>query len=118
MIKINESNVTIMVADINKAIAFYESIGLKLKARWNDHYAMVEAPGVVIGLHPAEEDLPASEKISIGFMVSKADEAEALLNKNGIQFSRNDEEDSSGIYLHFRDLDGTALYFTQPRWSY
>jgi catechol 2,3-dioxygenase-like lactoylglutathione lyase family enzyme len=118
MIKINESNVTIMVADINKAIAFYESIGLKLKARWDDHYAMVEAPGVTIGLHPGEGNLKASEKISIGFMVSEADEAEALLKKNGIKFDRNDEADSSGIYLHFQDPDGTTLYFTQPKWRY
>jgi len=118
MIKINESNVTIMVADLSKSIAFYESIGLALKARWGDHYAMVEAPGVVIGLHPSDGKLKANEKVSIGFMVSKADEAEALLKKNGIKFDRNDEADASGIYLHFQDPDGITLYFTQPRWNY
>ena len=31
MITINESNITIMVKDMDKAVSFYESIGLTLK---------------------------------------------------------------------------------------
>jgi len=116
MIKINESNVTIMVKDINQSIAFYESIGLTLKARWEDHYAMVQTSGVTIGLHPSDGTAAASEKISIGFMVDKADEAESLLKKNGIAYQRHDGD--SGIYLNFSDPDNTALYFTEPRWNY
>jgi catechol 2,3-dioxygenase-like lactoylglutathione lyase family enzyme len=114
--KINETNVTIMVRDMDRAISFYQSIGLELKKRWENHYAMVTAPGLTIGLHPSEEDLPASETISIGFMVDDANEARALLEKNEIAF--RDEDGKSGIYLHFQDPDGTTLYFTKPAWNY
>jgi predicted enzyme related to lactoylglutathione lyase len=37
MINISETNVTIMVSDMDKAIKFYETIGLTLKQRWDNH---------------------------------------------------------------------------------
>ena len=51
---IKESNITINVKDIDKSISFYQSIGLKIKNRWGNHYAQLSAPGVVIGLHPTK----------------------------------------------------------------
>jgi predicted enzyme related to lactoylglutathione lyase len=115
MIKINGTNVTIMVMNMDKAISFYESIGLKLQNRWGDHYAMMTTTSLTIGLHPAEKEIPASSKISIGFMVDQADEAKELLEKNNIPYKHFD--DKSGVYLNFNDPDGTTLYFTQPKWS-
>jgi catechol 2,3-dioxygenase-like lactoylglutathione lyase family enzyme len=52
MIKINETNVTIMVRNLDESIKFYESIGLKLKQRWGNHYAMFVVKGITLGLHP------------------------------------------------------------------
>lgn len=114
MIKITETNVTLMVMSLNKSIQFYESIGLKLKNRWGEHYAMMETTGLTIGLHPSEKPVKPSSQSSIGFMVDDINEARSVLNKNKILFK--DEDGKSGIYLHFTDLDGTTLYFTQPKW--
>jgi|SRR6185437_9062572 len=116
MLKINESNVTIMVADMDKAIIFYESIGFELKNRWGDHYAMLTSTGITIGLHPGRKGAIAeNSNISIGLMIDKADDAKELLERNDISFKFDDGK--SGIYLHFRDPDGTLLYFTQPKWG-
>jgi len=52
---IKEANITINVKDLNKAVSFYESLGLKLKNRWNNYYAQLTAPGVIVGLHPTED---------------------------------------------------------------
>jgi hypothetical protein len=29
---------------------------------------------------------------------------------------KSDDDGKSGIYCHFKDPDGTALYFVQPKW--
>jgi catechol 2,3-dioxygenase-like lactoylglutathione lyase family enzyme len=114
--KINESNVTIMVADMNRSIEFYKSIGFELKNRWEDHYAMLSTTGITIGLHPGKEPGSHSDdNISIGLMVDKASEAKELLEEHNIPFKL--EDGKSGIYLHFSDPDGTTLYFTEPRWT-
>lgn len=107
-----------MVKDFDATIRFYESIGFTLKKRWESHYAMVTAPGLTIGIHPSEpgETFNAGDSISVGLMIDNADEARALLKKNSIQFTDNDGE--SGLYLHFKDPNGVAIYFTVPKWSY
>jgi len=115
MITINESNITIMVKDMDKAVSFYESIGLTLKQRWNNHYAMVTAHGITIGLHPSESNDTSSGSLSIGFMIDKIDEAKSLLDENKIAWTHEDDG-KSGIYLHFKDPFGTKLYFVKPKW--
>ena len=118
MIKINETNITIMVKDFDASIRFYESIGFTLKKRWENFYAMVTAPGLTIGIHPTEpgQEFNAGDSISVGLMIDNADEARALLNRNGISFM--DQDGDSGLYLHFKDPDGVTIYFTVPKWSY
>jgi predicted enzyme related to lactoylglutathione lyase len=115
MINITSSNVTIMVKNMDVAIAFYESIGLKLKQRWGDHYAMIEANGITIGIHPGGNENSGSGSISIGFMINDINEAKTLLENNKILF-KYQEDGKSGLYLHFKDADGTILYFVQPKW--
>jgi predicted enzyme related to lactoylglutathione lyase len=115
MISIKETNVTIMVMDMDKSINFYKSIGLTLKNRWENHYAMMETTGLTVGLHPADKPGKPSSTISIGFMIDKLTEAETLLKKNKITFTS--ASGKSGKYLHFKDPDGTALYFTEPAWK-
>jgi len=115
MLKIKESNVTIMVKNLDKSIMFYEHLGLKLKNRRGNHYAQMMTKDIIIGLHPTVEDLPDSSKISIGFSVDSIEEAKELLNENNIDF--HFEEGKSGYYLHFKDKDGTKIYFVQPKWG-
>lgn len=114
MLKITETNVTLMVMNLDKSIKFYENIGLKLKNRWGEHYAMIETTGLTIGLHPSDKPVKPSTQVSIGFMVDDIKDAKKVLDENTIIYSEDDGK--SGIYLHFQDLDGTALYFTQPKW--
>ena len=115
MINIKGTNVTIMVKDMDNAINFYESIGLSLKQRWDNHYAMVVTEGITIGIHPAKDAEVNSGSVSIGFMIDKIEEAKILLNKNHVAHKQEDDG-KSGMYLHFKDPDGTVLYFVQPKW--
>jgi predicted enzyme related to lactoylglutathione lyase len=121
MIKINDANITIMVNDMDKAVNFYESIGLAIKQRWDNHYAMMSAAGLTIGLHPSEDSQAKNSQtgsgtLSIGFMIDDIDETKALLDKNNIVYTGVDDG-KSGIYLHFKDPFGTILYFVKPKWK-
>jgi len=113
--KLTDSNVTIMTNDMNKSISFYESLGLTLKQRWGDNYAMISGPGITIGIHPNDGETLSSGSISIGLMIDDFDEAKKLLTKNGISFKAEDDG-NSGNYLHFKDPNGTVLYFVLPKW--
>lgn len=115
MINITDTNVTIMVKDMDTAINFYEQIGLTLKQRWENNYAMMITTGLTIGLHPKEEGETSSGSVSIGFMIRDFNEAKALLERNNITY-KADDDGKSGNYLHFTDHDGTILYFVQPKW--
>ena len=113
---IKESNVTINVKDLDKSVSFYQSIGFTIKNRWENYYAQLTAPGIVVGLHPSKElsQTKSPGHISIGFTTDNFDDAKALLNKLAIEFNTRDEE--GGQFLHFNDPDGTPLYFIKPKW--
>jgi len=114
MYTITTSNVTIMVKDMDKSIDFYvKGLGLTLKQRWDNHYAQVEAPGVVIGLHPAKESGIKSSAFSIGFGIDNLADAEKRLSEMGVVFDKS--EDKAGIFANFSDPDGIQLYFMQSK---
>jgi len=112
---IKDSNITIMVKDMDKSISFYESIGFAVKNRWDNYYAQLTAPGITIGIHP-DDNMPASGSgsTSIGFTIDNLDEAKTLLQELSVNATVRDEE--GGQFLHFNDPDGTALYFIKPKW--
>lgn len=113
---IKDSNVTINVKDLDQSVAFYQSIGLTLKNRWENYYAQMTAPGITIGLHPSDGKNLAggSGSLSIGFTTTNFEETRALLIKLPIKVQPREEE--GGKFLHFNDPDGTALYFIEPKW--
>ena len=112
---IKDANVTIMVSNMDKAVSFYESIGFKTKNRWGNHYAQLSAPGITIGLHPAESNTAkGSGNTSIGFTTDNFEAAKAMLHRQSIKVESRDEE--GGQFLHFTDPDGTQLYFIKPKW--
>ena len=114
---IKESNITINIKDLDKSISFYESIGMTVKNRWGDHYAQLTAPGIVIGLHPAS-DLHltgSSGNVSIGFTTDNFEETISDLQSLAITTKKRHED--GGQFIHFKDPDGTALYFIKPKWS-
>lgn len=110
------TNVTINVKDLETAIAFYKSIGFELKQRWDNHYALIAAPGIEIGLHPSNTiKSTADEKaISIGFISTDFEATKIELKQLDIAF--NERKEAGGEFLHFKDPDGTPLYFIKPNW--
>lgn len=111
---ITDSTITIMVKDMDVSIPFYESIGLKLKNRWGNHYAEMIAPGLTIGIHPANSQYQGSGNTSIGFIVSDFEEARTFLDQLTIPVTA--DEDGGGQILNFKDPDGTLLYIYKPKW--
>ncbi len=115
MINIAGTNVTIMVKDMDASISFYESIGLTVQNRWENHYAMIGTTGITIGIHPAGDRIDLnSGSVSIGFMLDNINEGKELLDTNSIVYKI--DEGKSGTYLHFKDPDGTVLYFVESKW--
>jgi catechol 2,3-dioxygenase-like lactoylglutathione lyase family enzyme len=115
MLQITGSNVTIMVKDMDASIRFYEQLGLVVKQRWGDHYAMMTAEGITLGIHPASGGETNSGTVSIGFMIDKSSDAKAVLDSNKIAY-KEENDGKSGLYLHFKDPDGTIVYFVEPKW--
>jgi len=113
---IKESNITINVRNLEISISFYKSIGLTVKNRWGNYYAQLEAPGLLIGLHPTSDVnlVGNSGNVSIGFTTDNFDETKSFLENLAIVFMERSEE--GGQFLHFKDPDGTALYFIKPKW--
>ena len=103
------TTVTLMVSDLDRSVRFYtKTLGLKLKQRYGDHYAEIEGPGLLLGLHPSEEQILAGDLISIGFGVSGFDKEVASLQAQGLSLHVN--LDGWIRLAHFKDPDGHALY--------
>ena len=107
--------VTIKVADMDRAIAFYvEKLGLTLMANYGGRWAEVQAPGLVIGLHPAEAGgASGASHLSIGFGIVAFDDAVAELRRNGVTVDV--EQDGPYRLAHFSDPDGTPLYLAEAK---
>src|SRR6185369_5198614 len=114
---IKQSNVTINVKDMDRSVSFYQSIGFSIKNRWGNFYAQLEAPGIVIGLHPASNGnlVGNSGNVSIGFTTDNIEETRYSLQQLSIATTERSEE--GGQFLHFNDPDGTALYFIKSKWG-
>jgi catechol 2,3-dioxygenase-like lactoylglutathione lyase family enzyme len=117
---IRNANVTVIVNNIERAVRFYTDVlGLKLKARYGDQFAEVEAKGTIIALHPAIEkgaQPGRSESLSIGFSVDKLDTAVDELKRKGVVFSRI-LDDAQVRLAFFTDPDGNPLYLSQSKWG-
>jgi len=83
----NLNQVTIPVADIERAINFYEKLGLKLIVRELPHYARFECPEgeATFSLHRVHEKQEQSN-IWVYFEVQNLDNYVQRLLKKGIEF--------------------------------
>jgi catechol 2,3-dioxygenase-like lactoylglutathione lyase family enzyme len=112
---IKDSNVTIMVKNMDTSVAFYQSIGFNIKQRWDNQYAQLTAPGITLGIHLTNDNISNSGNVSIGFTTDNFEESKDQLNSLAIQTQLREEE--GGKFIHFSDPDGTALYFIKPKWG-
>ena len=112
MTDINNAFVTVMIKDMNASIKFYtETLGLKLKIRYENHFAEIEAPGMVIALHPSGSEIKKGENLSIAFAVNDIDKSVAAYEKKGVTFKMYDDEQVRLAF--FTDPDGNTLYLAQ-----
>jgi catechol 2,3-dioxygenase-like lactoylglutathione lyase family enzyme len=107
-----------MVSDLRQAVQFYvETLGLKLQYEVPGHWAQVEAPGLIIGLHPAGENGPrpgASGSLSIGFEVQDLAHAMEILQSRGVDFAPIVDDKATRIAT-FSDPDGNSLYLVEVK---
>lgn len=115
MSKIKSCNVTVMVSNMSQAIKFYtETLGLTLKNKYGDHWADIEGPGISIGLHPTQREIIRSDNLQIGLNVANLEEAIAKLEKKGVQFTMN--KDDQVRIAYFNDPDRNTLYLIQSQY--
>ena len=114
----SDGNVTVMVSDMDRSIKFYtQTLGLKLKVRYGNEFAVVETRGLSIGLHPASAHIPAGRQgsVSIGFGVSKIEPVMQELQKRGVVFLPHISEDTQVRLAFFHDPDNTPMYLAQEK---
>jgi catechol 2,3-dioxygenase-like lactoylglutathione lyase family enzyme len=115
----SESQVTLMVPDMDEAVRFYtETLGLRLKTRYGNEFAVVEAPGLTIGLHPQPTAPTAqAQSMSIGLVIESLEAAMAQLSARGVSFIGAIKEDPPIRVAYFAGPGGTPLYLCeQSEW--
>ena len=117
---IKDANVTVMVDDMDRSVEFYvNTLGLKLKGRYGNEFAQVEAAGMTIGLHPVSKSgakAGHSERLSIGFGVESLEKSMADLKTKGINFA-GVLDDNQVMLAFFNDPDGNPLYLSETKWG-
>ena len=123
----NLNQVTIPVLDVEKSIAFYESLGLHLIVKALPHYARFECPdgNATFSLHQVEQ-LPTGEGVWVYFEDEYLDRTVENLQAKGLVFESL-PEDKSWLWreAHLRDLDNNKLILfyagenrLNPPWRY
>jgi catechol 2,3-dioxygenase-like lactoylglutathione lyase family enzyme len=104
--------INVMVSDMDKAVNFYQNtLGLELLNRYGDHYAEIQAPDLLIGLHPRSANTIHGNNLSIGLGVTNFDATLEDLKSHGIEF--NIEQDGWIRLAHFNDPDNNQLFLAE-----
>ena len=99
---------------MDRAIGFYQGkLDLELIQRYGDHYAEIQAPDLLIGLHPMSEKIVQGNNLSIGFGVVEFDATIKELESKGIEFKL--EQDGWMRLAHFTDLDNNQLFLAERK---
>ena len=114
MENLKKCRVNVMASNMDNAVEFYSvKLGLELKNRYGNHYAEIQAPGLMIGLHPASEKISIGNNLSIGFGVINFDKTIENLNAKGIEFSI--EQDDWIRLAYFTDPDNNQLFLAENK---
>jgi catechol 2,3-dioxygenase-like lactoylglutathione lyase family enzyme len=113
----NEANVTLMVSDMERSVQFYTaSLGLRLKARYGNEFAVLQAPGVTIALHP-RTDGSGSAPMSIGLGVDSLEDSMRELQERGVSFVGRVIDDPPVRVIYVSEPDGIPIYLCeQSEW--
>ena len=111
----NLNQVTVPSIDVNKAVAFYKTLGLKPIVHSDGHYARFLCPdgGSTFSVHQVE-GLPEGDGIYVYFECENLDEQVETLEKNGLIFDEG-PIDQSWLWREARlkDPDGNQLILYQ-----
>ncbi len=106
----NLNQITVLVLDIEKAIFFYETLGLQLIVK-SPHYARFICPegDSTFSIHKTEH-LPIGEGVTVYFETEDLDNYVALLQEKGISFEEL-PNDKPWLWREARlkDVDGNLL---------
>jgi catechol 2,3-dioxygenase-like lactoylglutathione lyase family enzyme len=106
------ATVTIMSTDLDRSIAFYiDTLGFKLLKRYGEHYAEIDASGLLLGLHPTVKTIMPGTNMSIGFDTTDIELNVAHLKTHGMQLSI--KQDGPIRIAKFTDPDGNPLYLVE-----
>ena len=121
----NLNQITIPSLNVEKATAFYKTLGLKLIVDALPRYVRFECPdgNATFSIHKVDE-LPKGTGISIYFEDDNLDEFVSQLQQKGIIFT-SETEDKDWLWreAHLNDLDGNHIILykagknrTNPPW--
>jgi len=107
----------VYVSDMDRAIDFYTNkLGFAEKVRYGNEWAEINAPGLIIALHPLrDKKMFFAHNMQIGFAVDDILNAIDELKAKGVDIKLYDED-----MLHlapFTDDDGNQMYLYSPKHS-
>ncbi len=107
----NLNQITVPSINVEKAISFYENLGLKLIVKSLPHYARFECPegDATFSIHQVDEKLSA-DGIYVYFECADLDDQVAILEEKGIVFEEL-PTDKRWLWreARLRDLDGNQV---------
>ncbi len=107
----NLNQITVPSLDLEKAVPFYQQMGLKLIVRALPHYARFECPAgnTTFSIHQTEK-LPIGDGVYVYFECEDLDKQVASLASSGIVFDEMPNDKNWGWReARLKDLDGNQL---------
>ena len=107
----NLNQITVPSLDVDKAIGFYQQLGLRLIVHSHSHYARFECPNgdATFSLHQVDA-LPNGNGVWVYFEVEQLDEEVERLLTAGVAFEQLPTEQSwLWREARLKDLDGNQL---------
>lgn len=110
MALIKSSLVMLYVTDMDRSVDFFTNkLGFAQKVRYGNDWAEINAPGLVIALHPLrDKKIDFSYNMQVGFEVEDIQAGIAELKAKGVNVKLYD--DATVRLAPFTDDDGNQMY--------